>query len=83
MAIQHWDRMDGEELLRVCHEHFEESCCEAELQTRLGFRGFKCPKPGAVPLVFNFNPTQSHIQQERKERAQKRTIFNLDLQNRK
>ena len=34
---------------RVCHEHFEESCSEAELQTRLGFRRFKRLKPGAVP----------------------------------
>ena len=42
---------------RVCHEHFEESCFEAELQTRLGFRRFKHPKPGAVPTVFNFDPT--------------------------
>ena len=54
---------------RVCHEHFEESCFEAELQTRLGFKRFKHPKPGAVPTTFNFSPTQSHDQQERKERA--------------
>ena len=58
---------------RVCHEHFEESCFEAELQTRLGFRRFKRLKPGAVPTTFYINTTQSHIQQERKERAQKRT----------
>ena len=31
------------------------------------------PKPGAVPTVCNVNPTQSHVQQERKERAQKST----------
>ena len=56
---------------RVCHEHFEESCFEAELQTRLGFRRFKRLKPGAASKAFNINTTQSgHIQQERKERAQ-------------
>ena len=55
---------------RVCHEHFEESCFEAELQTRLGFRRFKRLKPGAASTAFNINTTQSHIQQERKERAQ-------------
>ena len=49
---------------RVCHEHFEESCFEAELQTRLGFRKFKRLTPGAVPTIFNFNPTESHVQQE-------------------
>ena len=58
---------------RVCHEHFEESCFEAELQTRLGFRRFKRLKPGATPTAFNINTTQSHFQQERKERAQKLT----------
>ena len=58
---------------RVCHEHLEESCFEAELQTRLLFRRFKRPKPGAVPMIFNFKPTQKHVQQERKERAQKCT----------
>ena len=58
---------------RVCYEHFEESCFEAELQTRLGFRRFKRLKPGAAPTTFNINTTQSHNQQERKERAQKRT----------
>ena len=52
---------------RVCHEHFEESCFEAELQTRLGFRRFKCLKPGAALTAFNNNITQSHIQQERKD----------------
>ena len=55
----------------VCHEHFEESCFEAELQTKLEFRRFKHPKPGAVPTMFNYDPTQSHVQQERKERLQK------------
>ena len=55
----------------VCHEHFEESCFEAELQTKLGFRRFKHPKPGAVPTIFNFDPTQSRVQQERKGRVQK------------
>ena len=55
---------------RVCHEHFEESCFEAELQTRFGFRRFKRLKPGAASTAFNINTTQSHIQQERKERAQ-------------
>ena len=58
---------------RVCHEHFEECCFKAELQTRLGFRRFKHLKPGAAPITFNINTTQSHIQQEKKERAQKRT----------
>ena len=58
---------------RVCHEHFEESCFEAELQTKLGFRRLKRLKPGSAPTSFNINTTQSHIQQERKERAQKRT----------
>ena len=58
------------EAQRVCHEHFEESCFEAELQTRLGFRRFKRLKPGAASTAFNINTTQSHIQQERKERAQ-------------
>ena len=58
---------------RVCHEHFEESCFEAELQTKLGFRRLKRLKPGAAPTAFNINTTQGHIQQERKERAQKRT----------
>ena len=56
---------------RVCHEHFEESCFEDELQTRLGFRWFKHPKPGAVLTISNFDPTQSHVQQDRKERVQK------------
>ena len=58
---------------RLCHEHFEESCFEAELQTRLGFRRFKRLKPGAVPTTFYNNTTQSLIQLERKERAQKPT----------
>ena len=40
---------------RVCHEHFEESCFEAELQTQ----------PGAVPTIFHFNPT--HVQQEKRK----------------
>ena len=56
---------------RVCHEHFE-------LQTRLGFRRFKRLKPGAAPTAFDINTTESHIQQERKERAQKRTKKILD-----
>ena len=81
MAIQHWDRMDSEELLlimpkKVCHEHFEESCFETELQENLGFRIRKHLKPDAVPTIFSFKPTQSHVQQERKERAQKRTKKN-------
>ena len=58
---------------KVCHEHFEESCFETELQERLGFRIRKHLKPDAVPTIFSFKPTQSHVQQERKERAQKRT----------
>ena len=33
----------------------EESCFEAELQTKLGFRRFKHPKPGEVPTIFNFD----------------------------
>ena len=49
--------------------HFEESCFEAELQTKLGSRKFKHPKPGAVPTIFNFDPTQSHVQQIRKEKG--------------
>ena len=57
---------------KVCHEHFEESCFEVELKTRLGFRICIRMKPDAVPTIFHFNPTQSHAQQERKERAQKR-----------
>ena len=56
MANQHWDRMDNEKQ-SVCHEHLEESCLEAELQTKLGFGRFKHPKPGAVPTIFNFDPT--------------------------
>ena len=43
------------EAQRVCHEHFEESCFEAELQTRLGFRRFKRLKPGAASTAFNIN----------------------------
>ena len=58
---------------RVCHEHFEESCFEAGLQTRLGFRRSKRLKPGAAPTAFNIITTQRHIQRERKERAQKCT----------
>ena len=58
---------------KVCHEHFEESCFETELQERLGFRIRKRLKHDAVPTIFSFKPTQSHGQQERKERAQKRT----------
>ena len=58
---------------RVCHEHFEEYFFEAELQTRHGFRRFKRPEPLAVPTIYHLNPTQSHVQQERKERAQKCT----------
>ena len=50
----------------VCHEHFEESCFEAELKTRLGFRRFKRPTPGALPTIINSNPIQSHVQQEGK-----------------
>ena len=52
---------------KVCREHFEESCFEAELHTRLGFRICKRLKPDAVPKIFHFNPTQSHVQQERKK----------------
>ena len=51
---------------KVCHEHFEESCFETELQERLGFRIRKHLKPDAVPTIFSFKPTQSHGQQERK-----------------
>ena len=58
---------------KVCHEHFEESCFETELQERLGFRIRKHLKPDAVPTIFSYKPRQSHVQQERKERAQKRT----------
>ena len=58
---------------RVCNEHFEESCFEAELQTRLEFSRFKCPKHAAAPTTFNSNTTQSHVQQEKKGRAQKGT----------
>ena len=68
-----------ESLWRVCHEHFGETCLEAELQTRLGFWRFKQPKPGAVPTIFIFDRTQSHVQQEKKERAQKRTKRRQDL----
>ena len=42
-------------------------------KTILGFRRFKHPIPGAVHTIFNFDPTQSHFQQERKERPMKRT----------
>ena len=49
----------------VCHEHFEESCFETELQERLGFRICKHLKPDAVPTIYSFKPTQSHGQQER------------------
>ena len=62
---------------KVSHEHFEESCFETELQERLGFRIRKRLKPDAVPTIFSFKPTQSHGQQERKERAQKRTKTNI------
>ena len=64
---------------RVCNEHFEESCFEAELKTRLGFRRFKRPKHGAAPTTFSFNTTQSHVKQEKKERAQKHTKRRQDL----
>ena len=63
---------------KVCHEHFEESCFDTELQQRLGFRIRKCLKPDAVPAIFSFKPTQSHArQQDRKERAQQRTKTNV------
>ena len=52
---------------KVCHEHFE----------GLGFRIRKDLKPNAVPTIFSFKPKQSHGQQERKERAQKRTKTNV------
>ena len=58
---------------KVCHEDFEESCFETELQERLGFRIHKRLKSDAVPTIFSFKPTQSYGQQERKERAQKHT----------
>ena len=58
---------------KVGHEHFEESCFETELQERLGFTIRKHLKPDAVPTIFSFKPSQSLVQQERKERAQKRT----------
>ena len=51
---------------KVCHEYFEESCFETELQERLGFKIRKHLKPDAVPTIFSFKPTQSHGQQERK-----------------
>ena len=57
---------------KVCHEHFEESCLETELQERLRFRIHKHLKPDAVPTIFSSRPTR-HGQQERRERAQKRT----------
>ena len=60
-----------------CHEHFEESCFETELQERLGFGIRKHLKPDAVPTIFSFKPTQSHSQQKRKERTQKRTTTNV------
>ena len=47
----------------------EESCFEAELQTKLGFRRFKHTKPGTVPTTFNIDPTQSHVQHMRKEKG--------------
>ena len=53
---------------------FEESYFEAELQTRLEFRRCNRLKHGAAPTTFNINTTQSHVQQEKKERAQKHTI---------
>ena len=37
---------------------------KAELQTRLEFRRFKRPKHGAAHTTFNFNTTQSHVQQK-------------------
>ena len=59
-------------------KHFEESCFETELQERLGFRICKHLKPDAVPTIFSFKPTQPDDgQQERKERAQKRTKTNV------
>ena len=57
----------------VCHEYFEKSRFEAELQTRLGFRKLRRLRTDAVATTFNFNPTQSHGQQERGERVQKLT----------
>ena len=54
-----------------------ESSFETELQERLGFRICKHLKPDAVPTIFSFKPTQSHVQQERKERAQMRTKTTL------
>ena len=57
--------------------NFEESCFVTKLQERLGFRIRKHLKPDAEPTIFSFKPTQSHGQQERKERSQKRTKTNV------
>ena len=56
-----------------------ESSFETELQERLGFRICKHLKPDAVPTIFSFKPTQSHVQQERKERAQMRKKNNFKI----
>ena len=54
---------------------------EAELQTKLGFRRFKHPKPGAVPTIFNSDPTQSAMFNKREKKgsrsAQKRRQYLL------
>ena len=51
----------------VCHEHFEESCFEAELQTILGFRTFKCPKLGAVPTKIILIPHRAILNKREKK----------------
>ena len=74
MANQHWhtplgwtvNNYTSRDARRVCHEHFEESCFEAELQTRLGFRKRASMKLGAVPTIFNYDPARSPVQREKK-----------------
>ena len=59
---------------RVCHEHFEGSSFEAELETRLGFRS-KRPKHGAVPTYLIFIPHRAMFNKREKKAprsAQKR-----------
>ena len=76
MAIQHWDRMDNEKLIIYVEPKVFVMNTLRNLVLRLNYTqnldlGLNTRKPGAVPTIFNFDPTQSHVQQERKERVQK------------
>ena len=66
MAIKHWNRMDNYSFngsQDICHQHFEESCFEAKLQTRFEFKKRRQLKPNGMPTIFCRNPTQSHGKQ--------------------